>query len=59
VGALRHVAFRVDRASFEEARAELQRAGLDVHFEDHGIARSIYVRDPDGHVIELTTYEVS
>lgn len=58
VGALRHVAFRVDRANFDRARADLNKAGIEFDFEDHEIAQSIYFRDPDGHVIELTTYEV-
>lgn len=53
-----HVAFRVDRAGFDAARDELPRQGVDVHFSDHGISHSIYLRDPDGHQIELTTYDV-
>ena len=53
-----HVAFRVDRASFEAARAELHTRGLEVKFQDHVAAHSIYFRDPDGHQLELTTYEL-
>lgn len=53
-----HIAFRVDREGFEAARDELAAAGLDVHFSDHGISHSLYLDDPDGHQIELTTYEV-
>jgi catechol-2,3-dioxygenase len=32
----------------------------DITFEsaDHGIAHSVYVSDPDGHRIEITTYEI-
>jgi len=29
-----------------------------VEFQNHGIAHSIYFRDPDGHELEITTYEV-
>jgi catechol 2,3-dioxygenase-like lactoylglutathione lyase family enzyme len=54
-----HVAFRVDRASFETARRELEVRGLEVAFQDHVAAHSIYFRDPDGHQLELTTYELT
>ena len=32
--------------------------GVEVQFSDHGISHSIYFDDPDGHQLELTTYEV-
>jgi catechol 2,3-dioxygenase-like lactoylglutathione lyase family enzyme len=51
---LRHVAFTVD--SLEQAQDRLREGGVDFRFEDHGNAHSVYFRDPDGHVIELTTY---
>lgn len=53
-----HVAFRVDRAQFDRAREELPSIGIDPRFEDHGSVHSIYFEDPDGHQIELCTYEV-
>jgi catechol 2,3-dioxygenase-like lactoylglutathione lyase family enzyme len=53
-----HIAFRVDRVGLERARVELAERGLDVQFSDHGISHSIYFADPDGHRLELTTYEV-
>jgi catechol 2,3-dioxygenase-like lactoylglutathione lyase family enzyme len=53
-----HIAFRVDRAQFDRARDELPSAGIEPRFADHGAAHSIYFHDPDGHQIELTTYEV-
>ena len=56
--AMRHLAFRTDRESFEAARRELTERGLEVELQDHGIAHSIYFHDPDGHQIEITTYEV-
>jgi len=54
----RHVAFMVGREGLERARAHFEQAGVDARFEDHGNAHSLYVRDPDGHVIELTNYDV-
>jgi catechol 2,3-dioxygenase-like lactoylglutathione lyase family enzyme len=53
-----HIAFRVDREGFERARAELSEGGHEPRFSDHGISHSIYFTDPDGHELELTTYEV-
>jgi catechol 2,3-dioxygenase-like lactoylglutathione lyase family enzyme len=53
-----HFAFRVDRDAFETAQAELTRRGIEFRFSDHGLAHSIYFDDPDGHRLELTTYEV-
>jgi catechol 2,3-dioxygenase-like lactoylglutathione lyase family enzyme len=53
-----HVAFRVGRAQFDRARAELPAAGIEPRFEDHGNVHSLYFADPDGHQIELATYEV-
>ena len=55
---MRHIAFRVDRTNFEEAQLDLKRRRIEVAFQDHEIAHSIYFRDPDGHEIEITTYEV-
>jgi ribosomal protein S18 acetylase RimI-like enzyme len=53
-----HVAFRVDRASFDAAREALAARGLDVEWQDHERSHSIYFSDPDGHRLELTTYDV-
>lgn len=53
-----HIAFRVDREGFERARDELTGRGLTPRFSDHGISHSIYFEDPDGHQLELTTYDV-
>ncbi|HXA09350.1 MAG TPA: VOC family protein [Chthoniobacterales bacterium] len=53
-----HFALRADRENFQRAQNELQAREVDFHFEDHGIAHSIYFCDPDGHKLEITTYEV-
>ena len=53
-----HIAFRVDREGFQEARTALEQEGVESRFSDHGISHSVYFDDPDGHVIELTTYQV-
>jgi catechol 2,3-dioxygenase-like lactoylglutathione lyase family enzyme len=53
-----HFAFLVDRAGLEAARSELAGEAFELTFSDHGISHSLYFRDPDGHLVELTTYEV-
>jgi catechol 2,3-dioxygenase-like lactoylglutathione lyase family enzyme len=53
-----HFAFRVDRAAFEAAQSELSERRIEFRFSDHGLAHSVYFDDPDGHQLELTTYEV-
>lgn len=55
---VRHIAFRVSRAAFEQARDELEAHGLAPRFEDHTAAHSLYFTDPDGHQLEITTYDV-
>ena len=54
-----HIAFRLGRREFDEAREELAAKGLDAEFQDHEVCHSLYVRDPDGHQVELTTYDVA
>lgn len=53
-----HIAFRADRTTFGQAQKDLKERGIDFDFQDHDIAHSIYFRDPDGHKLEITTYEV-
>ncbi len=53
-----HFAMRANRKNFLAAQEELKRRGIEFDFEDHGVAHSIYFRDPDGHKIEITTYEL-
>ena len=54
---LRHVAFMVEPDDLAGAQARLREHAVEVRFEDHGNARSVYFPDPDGNMIELTTYE--
>jgi catechol 2,3-dioxygenase len=53
-----HFAFRVSGAEFEEAQRDFQRRGIKYEFQDHDVAHSIYISDPDGYEVELTTYDV-
>jgi catechol 2,3-dioxygenase-like lactoylglutathione lyase family enzyme len=53
-----HLAFRATRKNFLAAQEELKRRGITFEFQDHEISHSIYFRDPDGHELEITTYEL-
>lgn len=53
-----HFAFRVSRESFEAARRAFAEAGVEAVFDDHDVSWGLYVRDPDGHHVELACYEV-
>jgi catechol 2,3-dioxygenase-like lactoylglutathione lyase family enzyme len=56
---IHHLAFRVDRANFNAAQETLRQKGIEFEFQDHKIVHSVYFYDPDGHLIELMTYDLS
>ena len=50
-----HIALEVDRPVLEPMMAKGRAAGIEVRgISDHGFIDSIYFRDPNGYVIELT-----
>ncbi|MEO2051332.1 MAG: VOC family protein [Allomuricauda sp.] len=53
-----HFAFNVTNENFEKAKNRYQALGLDYNIQDHHYFQSIYTKDPDGHVVELTTLMV-
>jgi catechol 2,3-dioxygenase-like lactoylglutathione lyase family enzyme len=56
-GRFRHVAFGTSRTGFQNAQNELRQRDIDFEYEDHRVSWSIYVSDPDGYRVEITTYE--
>jgi catechol 2,3-dioxygenase-like lactoylglutathione lyase family enzyme len=53
-----HLAFRANRENFLTAQNELKKHGIKFEFQNHEISHSIYFLDPDGHQLEITTYDV-
>ena len=53
-----HLAFRANRENFLAAQRELKKRGIKFEFQDHEISQSVYFLDPDGHQLEITTYEL-
>jgi catechol 2,3-dioxygenase-like lactoylglutathione lyase family enzyme len=55
-----HLALRAPTYDdFRGAQAELDARGIPFQFRDHEIAHSIYFTDPDGFLLEITTYDVA
>jgi len=49
-----HMAWRLDDfAELQAAHAELTDAGIELEPIQHNITNSLYMRDPDGHLVEL------
>ncbi|MFW6265248.1 MAG: VOC family protein [Halanaeroarchaeum sp.] len=59
-GGVHHLAFRFEPDRFQEVADALERDGRGYNQFDRGIFQSLYTRDNDGLVIELTTdaYEI-
>ena len=53
-----HFAFRVDNDNFKKAQKHLQAEGIVFELKDHTYYHSLYMTDPDGHTVELTTLVV-
>jgi catechol 2,3-dioxygenase-like lactoylglutathione lyase family enzyme len=50
-----HIALGADPITFETTQAKARAAGMELRGPvDHGFIRSIYFRDPNGYVVELT-----
>jgi catechol 2,3-dioxygenase-like lactoylglutathione lyase family enzyme len=55
IAGIDHFAFNVSNKDFNAARQHYEALGLSYSFQDHHYFHSIYTKDPDGHVVELTT----
>ena len=53
-----HFAFNVSNSNFDKAVSHYSSLNLDFEVKDHYYFQSVYTKDPDGHVVELTTLMV-
>ncbi|MFI4898050.1 MAG: VOC family protein [Phycisphaerales bacterium JB059] len=56
-GAIDHFAFRTSREAQDELRSRLERDGIEHRVKEFGICHSVFVHDPDGVEVEITTYD--
>ncbi len=54
-----HFAFHVDRFNFERAQGLFTEWNIEFVIQDHHYFESLYIKDPDGHKVELTTIKDS
>jgi catechol 2,3-dioxygenase-like lactoylglutathione lyase family enzyme len=55
--AITHFAFDTDEKGFEQAQATLRQLGIKFDPpEDTGVAHSLFIYDPDGYQVEITSY---
>ncbi|WP_224491097.1 NAD(P)H-dependent oxidoreductase [Robertkochia flava] len=50
-----HFAFHIPYEEFEGARRYFEHQNINVNEQDHFFFLSLYIKDPDGHTVELTT----
>jgi glyoxylase I family protein len=50
----RHIALKVDRATFDDIERRLESAGIPRRITDHGYCLSLYVQSPDELKVEFT-----
>jgi len=50
-----HFAFNVNQENFLKAQKQFETLGIEFNIQDHHYFHWIYIKDPDGHTVELTT----
>jgi lactoylglutathione lyase len=51
-----HIAMRLTQANFEQAQAQLRQQSIDFQFVHYTRCDAIYFSDPNGYLIELSTW---
>lgn len=54
-----HFAFNVTKENFEKAKTKYKELNLEFTVQDHHYFDSMYTKDLDGHIVELTTIKVN
>ncbi|WP_445382500.1 VOC family protein [Robiginitalea sp. IMCC43444] len=52
---IEHFAFQVTRENYDKALEHFKQLGIRFEQQDHHYFLSVYIHDPDGHKVELTT----
>ncbi len=55
-GVIDHLAFRTTLAGQAALLSRLRERGIEHEEQEFGICRSVFVRDPDDVIVEVTTY---
>ncbi len=55
---IEHFAFNLNNENFKKAQDYFNKVGIEFNFQNHHYFHSIYIKDPDGHKVELTTIMV-
>ena len=58
-GKIDHFAFNLTSDNFEKAKKRLNQLKISYNQQNHIFFESLYINDPDGHQVELTTLLVS
>jgi len=53
-----HFAFNVDRDNYDKAKEQFNKMEITFIEKDHHYFHSVYLTDPDGHIVELTTIAI-
>jgi catechol 2,3-dioxygenase-like lactoylglutathione lyase family enzyme len=51
-----HIALRLTQANFEQAQAHLRQQNIDFQFVHYPRCDTVYFNDPNGYMIELSTW---
>lgn len=54
-----HFAFNVTNENFERAKKRYEELNVSFEIQDHYYFDSLYTKDPDGYIVELTTIKVN
>lgn len=54
-----HFAFNVDGENYNKAKEKFDKMEIPYIEKDHHYFHSIYLNDPDGHIVELTTLVIA
>lgn len=55
---IEHLAFNVSNEDFTKAQSHFKSLNISFNFQDHHYFHSVYLKDPDGHKVELTSIMV-